>query len=379
MRVCLVADMLEERWPSMDLFAEMLAYRLPQAEPTIKVEMFRLGIKHRIGTIAGASVDMTADRLIGRHFDYPRALRRRVECADIYHILDHTYAACVHSLRRSHTVVTCHDLDAFDVLMNPSDTIAEIALARLARITLKGLQRASHVVCDSNAIKKVLAQRGWVPEAATMVIPAGVHPSCTNFPSDYEDRVAESLVNNHQGPLILHVSSTISRKRIDILLQSFAVVKAERPDARLVRAGGNFTESQRRMVAQLGLGASITVLPFLDRPTLAAIYRRASLVVLPSEKEGFGLPIIEAMACGTPVLASDIEVLREVGGSAASYVPPGKAYDWAAAILGLLDERDNHAERWSWRIQSGLTHARQYSWADHARRLAQLYHTLINQ
>ena len=62
---------------------------------------------------------------------------------------------------------------------------------------------------------------------------------------------------------------------------------------------------------------AIVVLPFVDRATLAAVYRRAALALLPSEREGFGLPLVEALACGTPVVASDIPVLREVGGDAA--------------------------------------------------------------
>ena len=67
-------------------------------------------------------------------------------------------------------------------------------------------------------------------------------------------------------------------------------------------------------MAALGLGHNIRVLPFVDRPVLAALYRRASLVLLPSEREGFGLPLVEAMACGISVVASDLPVLREVGG-----------------------------------------------------------------
>ncbi len=74
-----------------------------------------------------------------------------------------------------------------------------------------------------------------------------------------------------------------------------------------------------------------------DRATLAAVYRRAALAFQPSDAEGFGLPVAEALACGTPVLASDIPVLREVGGAAASYAPVGDADAWSEAALALLD------------------------------------------
>ena len=77
------------------------------------------------------------------------------------------------------------------------------------------------------------------------------------------------------------------------------------------------------------------MLPFLDRATLAAVYRRSALVLLPSEREGFGLPVLEALACGTPVVASDIDALREVGGDAVRYCP--------AEDVGGVDGDDRRA------------------------------------
>lgn len=359
----------------MDLFAEMLRTELPNADSFLDIDSIRLTVRKRFGTFGGGATLSLADRLLARHFDYPRAAQRKTPSADVYHVLDHTYAASVNSLHGRNTVVTCHDLDAFEVLYSRT-TIAERVLAPLARITLRGLKSATHVVCDSATIQREIVSRGWIESARTSLIPAGVHPACTVVPSGAADRTAESLLGAATAPEILHVSSTLPRKRIDTLIRSFASVLADRPDARLIRVGGPFTESQRRMVSELGLENSITVLPFLERLTLAAVYRRATLVVLPSEREGFGLPVIEAMACGTPVLVSDIEVLREVGGRAASYVPVGNAGAWATAILGLLDEHDSQPRRWSERIAAGIMHAREYSWSEHARQLAQLYRSL---
>jgi len=367
--------MLAEGWPSMDLFAEMLTSELPEIDSLLDVDCIRLPLKKRLGRLGDGATRSVADRLLARHLDYPRAVRRKAPPADVYHVLDHTYAASVCALQGRNTIITCHDLDAFEVLYSQT-TIGERVLAPLARITLRGLKSATHVVCDSATIQREIVSRGWVEAVRTSLIPAGVHPACTVVPSGAEDRTLESLLGPKAAPEILHVSSTIPRKRIDTLLRFFASVFGDRPDARLIRVGGPFTDSQARMVSELGLENSITVLPFLGRATLAAVYRRATLVVLPSEREGFGLSVTEAMACGTPVLASDIEVLREVGGAAAAYAPVGDGGAWATAILALLDEHDNHPNRWSERIAAGIIHAQQYSWSEHARQLAQLYHSL---
>src|SRR4029079_5160360 len=96
----------------------------------------------------------------------------------------------------------------------------------------------------------------------------------------------------------------------------------------LVRVVDPFTAAQASMAQQLGVADAIVHLPFLERGELAALYRRASLVLLPSEREGFGLPVVEALACGTPVVASDIAALVEVGGGAVTHCDPDAVGCW---------------------------------------------------
>ena len=86
--------------------------------------------------------------------------------------------------------------------------------------------------------------------------------------------------------------------------------------------------------------------------TLAAVYRRTALVLLPSEREGFGLPVLEALACGTPIVASDIEPLREVGGAAVEYCASEDLDGWTNAVLQRLSERQEDPGRWALRNRS---------------------------
>jgi glycosyltransferase involved in cell wall biosynthesis len=121
------------------------------------------------------------------------------------------------------------------------------------------------------------------------------------------------------------------------------------------------------------------VLPFLDRVTLAAVYRRAALALLPSEREGFGLPVVEALACGTPALVSDIPVLREVGSDAVTYAPLGGVEAWRDAILRLLEERARDARAWAVRRARGLERASEFSWSRYADDFADLYLAVAGQ
>jgi glycosyltransferase involved in cell wall biosynthesis len=112
---------------------------------------------------------------------------------------------------------------------------------------------------------------------------------------------------------------------------------------------------------------------FLEPAALAALYRRAALVLIPSEAEGFGLPLVEAMACATPVLASDIAALREAGADAAVYCPVGDVPAWSATLAAMLRERTDDPERWAERRAAALRQASRFSWAAYADRCAALY------
>jgi glycosyltransferase involved in cell wall biosynthesis len=125
------------------------------------------------------------------------------------------------------------------------------------------------------------------------------------------------------------------------------------------------------------VGDSVAALPFLDERVLAAVYRRADLLLQTSEREGFGLPVVESLACGTPVLASDLPVLREVGGGAATYRTVADVEGWAEAAARLLAERLCEPERWDERRARGVSHAARFSWAEYARRMAAIYQSLV--
>ena len=381
LRVGLVCDLAEEGWPSMDLVADRLDHHLrTDYASTIAVTRLCPRLVPRLSRVPGVAprgFSWTADRLLNRYLDYPRWLRRERATGrfDLYHVVDHSYAHLVHWLPARRSVVTCHDLDAFQVLIEPLASRRSPLLRPMARYTLDGLAAAARVVCDSRAVRDELLAHRIVPADRVVVIPNGVHPSRSVDSEPAADAAAAALLGepSSKAPELLHVGSTVPRKRIDRLLRVFAGLTEAVRGARLVRVGGPLTSAQQRLATDLGLETRISTLPFLDQSVLSAVYRRAALVLLTSDAEGFGLPVVEALGSGTPVVATDLPVLREVGGEAVSFCRADDLRHWVETVAGLLRERDQEPARWTRRRETGLRHAARFSWRTYTNEMVRIY------
>jgi glycosyltransferase involved in cell wall biosynthesis len=377
LRVAIIADMLEEQWPSMDLVAEMLIDHLRRDHAgAVEATLIRPPLRRRaLRLTPGARAAFTADRLASRLWDYPHRVRSLAPLHDVFHIVDHSYAHLVHDLPAARVLVTCHDLDTFRSVLEPQLEPRSLLFRAMTRRILDGLRQAGHVACDTKSTREALVARAGFDPARTTVVHNGPHPSCTPNHEPAVDVEAARILGPSPGPDLLHVGSTIARKRIDILLRVFAGVRGRHPAARLIRIGGPLSGAQRALARELGVECAIVSLPFLDRRTLAAVYRRSTLVLLTSEREGFGLPVLEALACGTPVVASALDALREVGGSAVEYCPPDDVEAWVDTVdrrlVALADPGDATARR-----EAGLARAAEFSWSKYTADVVALYRRL---
>jgi glycosyltransferase involved in cell wall biosynthesis len=381
LRVAIIADLLEEHWPSMDLVADMLVEHLrSDYRGQIEATLIRPTLRKRASRLPGAGTlapALTIDRFVNRLWDYPRVTRAASGGFDLFHVVDHSYAQLVRTLPADRTLVTCHDLDTFRSVLEPALEPRSALFRAMTRRILAGVCAAGHVACDTEATRDALVARAGVDPARTSVVLNGPHPSCSPLAEPSADVEAARLLGGARRTTdLLHVSSTIARKRIDVLLRIVASVRKQRPDVRLVRVGGPFTADQRRLARELDIEDAIVVLPFLDRSTLAAVYRRSALVLLPSEREGFGLPVLEALACGTPIVASDIDALREVGGAAVEYCAPEDIEAWTRAVARLLAERCMNPAGWRARRSAGIERAATFSWSHYTAEVVALYHRL---
>jgi glycosyltransferase involved in cell wall biosynthesis len=373
----------------MDLVAEMVLAQLAAGHsgevaaervcPPFRRRLTRWPVVGRLGAARNA------DRLLNRFGDYPRALRRVARTGpagfDLYHLVDHSYSQLVHVLPPGRAVVTCHDLDTFGCLLEPDRDPRPAWFRAMAGRILSGFRKAAAVTCDSAATRDAVRAHRLVPDDRLHVVPLGVSPEFSADPDPSADAEAARLLGPPDPgapPNLLHVGSTIPRKRVDVLLAVFASVRRALPGARLIRVGGALTPDQARQARDLGVAEAVVSLPPLSRAVLSAVYRRAALVLQPSESEGFGLPVAEALTSGAAVLASDLAVLREVAGDAAAYRPVGDVPAWAEAALALLGERLGCPSSWQARRASGLARARLFSWPAHADRLVSIYRDVLS-
>lgn len=349
----------------MDLVADMLWSHLHQhAGPSLRVELMRPTLRDR-----GAGIG----RFVNRYWDYARWLRPRVGAFDVFHVVDHSYAHLVHVLPAARTVVTCHDVDAFMPLVDPTAIRTRLPNAVTRRV-LSGLQRAAVVTCDSVATLDEARRFNLLEPARSTVVPMGVHPSISPNPDTVADGAVATLIGAViPGALdLLHVGSCIPRKRVDLLLRVFRGVLDISPGARLLKAGGSLTRDQQSLARELGVDEHIVTLPFLDTATLAALYRRASVVLVTSSREGFGLPVVEALAAGAAVVATDLPVLREVGGTAVTYAPLDDVPRWVETIRSVVAGREVAADR-SRAQRAGFDVASRFTWRACASELSTIY------
>jgi glycosyltransferase involved in cell wall biosynthesis len=374
LKVAVIADYLEEGWASMDLVAEMLTARLTRLHrDVVDVTLIRPRFARpltRFAALRESKTVFNVERALNRYLLYPLSIRRQRGKFSLFHIVDHSYAHLANYLPANRTIITCHDIDAFRAILASSTGPRSAVFRAIAGRLLKGFRRAAIVTCVSNATRDAVVEHGLRPPATTVVIANGVDSAMSPEPDLAADSEAEKILGRRDPDAIeiLHVGSTEPRKRIDLVLQIFAGIARKFPKARLIRVGGGLLSEHRPMASALGIENRIVIMPFLERKVLASIYRRAAVVILPSDAEGFALPIVEAMACGRPVVASDLPVLHEVGGDAALYCPVADVSAWTQTTCALLERHDDRE-----RVAVRTARAARFSWDTYSAKTVEVY------
>jgi glycosyltransferase involved in cell wall biosynthesis len=233
------------------------------------------------------------------------------------------------------TVVTVHDLTFFT---NP-EWHESAKVAFFTRAIRYAAHHAAAIICVSELTRRML-QEFVAPSVPVVVAPHGVDLArFTPHDADDERRLAEVGI---EGPYVAFVGTLEPRKGLDVVLDAFATLAATMPELRLVVVGqrGWGMGPIETALATHPAAERIIQPGYLADSLLPAFLRHARAVVYPSRGEGFGLPVLEALACGAPVVTTRGTVMEEVAGGAARLVPIGDATATAAALRELIDLDD---------------------------------------
>ena len=279
-------------------------------------------------------------------------------------------------------VVTVHDMvNLFYDEQKPAAAHMYLRRFRFRR----GLTRASRVIAVSEATKRDVENLLGVPPGRITRVYNAPDPGFLGRDPAAGEEERRRIMERYQidRPFLLYAGAIRHHKNIPRLVEAFAVLReqlAAHPvygDLRLVIIGDTISQypAVRQAVLKSKMEHAVRFLGFVPFETLRCFYEAAAAFVFPSRHEGFGLPPLEAMACGTPVVTSNVSSLPEVAGDAAMFVNPGNVFDIARGIRDVLTDEPLRAEL----IRRGRVQAARFSWERSARQVLEIYRDVARE
>lgn len=299
-------------------------------------------------------------------------LARELPTFDIYDLSNQTLSFI--AKKRHPSIVTVHDLIE---LTDPQDSRARL----VHRYLLSGISNADRIVSVSQYTKQVLIERLGMSASRIIVIPNGVneqYAQVQNFTQTiaYKQLLLDYGINN-RVPIILYVGSEHPRKNMETLFKVIAILKQQYPDILLLKIGDAGLRSGRlktlETIDELNLKPNIKLLGNVPAERMNELYNIADALVFPSKLEGFGMPPLEAMAAGCPVVCSNATSLPEVVGNGGLLHNPDNAEAFAASVVHIL----TNSEFKNNLVLRGKKQAALFSWDTAARAMLDVYHEFV--
>jgi glycosyltransferase involved in cell wall biosynthesis len=298
--------------------------------------------------------------------------RRKVELFHTPHYQPPRFLPCK-------SVLTIHDCVH---ILFPNYAPSRAIYEKARNATRAAIAQSCHIITVSETTRRDLMRIFHIPECKVTVVYNAIDERTIRDNShDEQKRLLERY--QIQDPFLLYAGNIRPHKNIARLIEAFSVLKSELRDddqwksLKLLIIGDELSKHQvlRRTVARSGVQHDVRFLGFVPSDTLKVFYKSAEMFVFPSLYEGFGLPPLEAMANGTPVLTSNVSSLPEVMGDAALLVNPENVFEIAREIKHLLYDialRKELRER-------GLHQVSKYSWKKSAQRVLDIYRKVLDQ
>ncbi len=301
-------------------------------------------------------------------FFLPRRLR--LDNIDIFHATEIT---AIPRRSQAQVWVNVHDLIPF-IFWNEIRQAIPRDYAYVLRRSVEKIVSADLIITDSWHSKRDICERLGVMEHLVRVVYPGCDARFAPIPPD----ISRSWLKEKYSlgdPFVFYVGGSDFRKNLKRLLRAFHQIRKKGYSGKLVLGGETFLwnipeiRQIRRQIEQLGLHSSVRFPGYIPDEDLPLFYSACDLFIFPSLYEGFGLPVLEAMKCGAPVLASRTSSIPEVGGDATVYMDPEDGESIVAGFEKIYGNKEKIAEL----RQKGLQQADRFSWRKTAQQIYGLY------
>ncbi|MBX3084012.1 MAG: glycosyltransferase family 4 protein [Anaerolineae bacterium] len=298
----------------------------------------------------------------------PIPIERWVGDVKLFHATDFVLPP---TRRGTKTLLTVHDLSFVRV----PDSASPRLKAYLDAVVPRSVRRADHILADSQATKDDLMALYNVPPDKVTVLLSGVNPRFnTSLVTGEQRQALRERYGIGDWPFIVAVGTVQPRKNYERLIWALHSLPPELSKTRLVIAGGKgwLDAPIYRTVRELKIEGRVVFTGFLDDDLLPALYKTSSGLAFPSIYEGFGLPILEAMACGVPVMTSNVSSMVEVAGQATMLVNPLSIDEIRQSLVAMLTDQALCKRL----IEAGFQQASHFTWTRAATELRAIYQQL---
>ena len=289
--------------------------------------------------------------------------------ADLYHATDFVLPP---TLPRTRTLLTVHDLSFVRV----PDATSPSLRRYLESVVPRSVRRADHVLADSRATKNDLMEVYRTPSDKITVLYSGVD---SRFGRVSNEATLARILDKYglkDLQYVLSVGTVQPRKNYSRMIRALSELRDRGSDVHYAIAGGSgwLEDEMYRSIRESRMDDRVHILGFVSDQDLPALYSGARALLAVSLYEGFGLPVLEAMACGTPVITSNLSSLPEVAGDAGVLVNPLDIDAITDSVVALLADSNLREQL----IAEGLDHVKRFSWANAARQLKSVYDGLVS-
>lgn len=276
-----------------------------------------------------------------------------------FHICDHSNAVYISYLPVERTIVSCHDVLAIRGAFGFKDAYCEASRTGLIlqKWILNSLKKCRKIAFVSSTTKQqfldLIKEENHVGKHYELIY-NGLNNSFYKMKENELRQAIADFPEIPQNPFLLHIGSALPRKNRKMLLEMLNLLRNE-SDLTVCFAGEAADDELTQLISKYNLGSRVKFIVEPEQRLLLALINKASVFVFPSFSEGFGWPVIEAQACGTPVITSSIQPMPEIAGNAAMIADPYNANDFSSAFLSLQmnDLRENM-------IQSGYMNIKRF-------------------